>query len=294
MKVGHGRELLAFFCYSIFMFWLACFWVGVVLASVSYLNGKKDWVNYLLVLLATFVFWGIGMLDSKTNVTDLSIYYFMLVPYTAMFFYQFQDKVLPFVSQSTVLIYTVIMWFLIFVSNDVSYTSNIFVILVAFTVFGLVASFLSSSLGIWSQIVSYLWYLIVNLALLVYSFIPALSMLFNRPTTDIFNEIKIASLGMTFLFFANNIWAIFYLVPIPGKSQSWEDRMVAWKSLVCSMRDRFLEHSKNFWVVAIPAMIAGLFLIGNELFGVVHRNIAISFVVSASMFWTNFGVKLES
>lgn len=186
------------------------------------------------------------------------------------------------------------MWFLIFVSNDVGYTSYIFIILVAFTVFGLVASFLSSSLGTWSQIVSYLWYLIVNLALLIYSFIPALSLLFNRPTTDMFSEIKIASLGMTFLFFANNIWAIFYFVPIPGKSQSWEDRMAAWKDLVFSMRDRFLERSKNLWVVIVPAMIAGLLLIGNELFGFVHRNIAISFIVSASMFWTNFGAKLNS
>jgi hypothetical protein len=53
------------------------------------------------------------------------------------------------------------------------------------------------------------------------------------------NPLDCVVAGMAFLYLAVNMAYLFELIPIPGKHQSWADRMIEWHKLTGLMTERF-------------------------------------------------------
>ena len=98
---------------------------------------------------------------------------------------------------------------------------------------------IKSKLNFWGKLLFYSWFLVivVTLGLFRFSF-SHLSLFFDRAHTPWIGSVDCLLTGMAFLYLIVNATYIWELIPIPGKNQSWQDRMRQWHELTGLMTKR--------------------------------------------------------
>ena len=86
----------------------------------------------------------------------------------------------------------------------------------------------------------YTWFLsiVVSIGLLQFPF-QHLAIFLSPQASPRLTPLDCIVAGMAFLYLAVNIAYLYELIPIPGKNQSWTDRMQEWHALTDLMTQRF-------------------------------------------------------
>jgi hypothetical protein len=219
---------------------IAAFVCGVAIQAIVLLRGDWNWLKIGGSVFIGLVITAYGS-DKPNYNQDLQIYQGLLA-FSFTFALCFKEDILPAVSEKLLLSYTLTFWFTFFAYYFKGTPQQLGVLCVCMlpTVATIVLCFKRTTLNTFWKIAFYTWFLciIVELGLLRFSF-SQLSMFYVDRNLPWITSVDSLLAGMAFLYLLVNATYIYYLVPIPGKGQSWDSRMKDWHEFTDLMVQRF-------------------------------------------------------
>ncbi|HLQ12448.1 MAG TPA: hypothetical protein VK130_04265 [Steroidobacteraceae bacterium] len=222
--------------------WVLIGWfcAGVVLQSV--VLAKEEWKDWRL---PACILIGLLMLIVPNRGDPLGTPERALVglfAFALMYAFLFEKELLPVLNDRVVLSYTLLFWYAFLTSSIIEsphFREWVWTLIgpTAGTFYVAVSGDTVSKGG---KIALYGWFLclVVGLGLLQFS-IDELSLFDSDRNLPWFGALDCVLGGMAFLYLAINATYLFYLLPIPGKSQSWADRMREWHGFTDLMTQRY-------------------------------------------------------
>lgn len=219
---------------------IACFGVGVALEAL--LLQRNDWRPWRLLgiaLLSVF-----AMLPGKHERVYEPLFHVLMVfsVFAVSFALAFKEDILPAIGEKLLLSYTLIFWFAFFSyfyhpTLLCNVLLNIFMVPTLATI---LIAYVKIPLNFTLKLILYTWFLciIVTLGLFQFPFYQ-LKLFFHTQEVPWVSPLESICAGMAFLYLAANATYIFYLIPIQGKNESWEQRMQRWHEFTNLMTQRF-------------------------------------------------------
>ena len=216
------------------------FGLGVGLQVLLLIRGDWNWGKLAVCIIVGAA----GMLPGKHE-HQYQPYIHILIAlglFAFIFAIWFKDDLLPVISEKVLLSYSLIFWFAFFsFYYQGTERDNIFLGFLslpsAATIF---IALQRPKLNFVWKLCLYTWFLaiVVSLGLLQFPF-QHLSIFLSPQANPWLTPLDCIVAGMAFLYLAVNIAYLYELIPIPGKNQSWKDRMKEWHELTDLMTQRF-------------------------------------------------------
>jgi len=259
------------------------FAVGVAAQALLVIRVDRHWRMVDWGILAICVGVGAsGMLPSKNEVyvplenllMCIGIFGFTL----AMLF---EKRILSVINEKIVLSYTLVFWYAIYVNFQKLGLPDwlIFVPLVPTSATFDIA-FTQPVLTFSWKVAMYSWFLvlIVSLGLLQFSF-ARLAIFYSPDQAPWLSPVECLTTGMAFLYLCVNATFVYELIPIPGKTQSWKERMDEWYVLTELMAYRFRDEPSASIVAASIFVIEGGVLALNFIFHFIPDGLLINLLL---------------
>jgi hypothetical protein len=171
---------------------------------------------------------------------------------------------LPVLRERTVWAVNLIFWFVFLQSHDLALAPHRFLAAVLLVPSALCIAWCWSNrpMGYRPQIAGYLWFMLLVALLGFWGFQFSPFALFGEER-DVpwITPLEGFLGGMTFMLLVIYGTYLAYFVPIPGKNQSFKERMKTWREYVVLLEARFHNaHSSRTELVTLTAVLAGIFL----------------------------------
>lgn len=249
---------------------IASFGAGVALQALLLMRGDWNWGKLGACVAMAFV----GLAPAKHESVYQPLFHVLMVfsIFSVMFAFLFKEDILPVISEAVLLWYTLLFWYA-FISyfpyfNDgtLLHTALLLVLFVP-TAATLVIAFQKTQLGFVLKLGLYTWFLvtIVCLGLLLFPF-SQLKLFFHDRQVPWVTPFESVTAGMAFLFLLANAAYVWYLIPIPGKGQSFADRMREWDEFTDLCTERFQDSQVTLVQAAIVLGVGGTALVLNGIY----------------------------
>lgn len=240
------------------------FGAGVLLQALFLVRGSWDWKRFFGSILAGFF----GMLPGKhEHEYDASFHIlFSFGVFSVAIANFFRDEILPKINEAVLLSYSLTFLFS-FISffNHGNPLYGAFLVLASFPMAGvLFIAFCKTRLNFFWKVFFYSWYMCVTILLGLFQFrYGTLSVFFSDNILIRGDTWGYVSSGMAFLYLVVNATYLFELIPIPGKHQTWADRMREWHELTSLMTQRYDddEQLSYMWAALIILLQGGLYFL---------------------------------
>lgn len=238
---------------------IASFGFGVALQALLLMRGDWNWGK-----LAGCVAIGlVGLAPGKHESVYQPLFHVLMVfsVFSVMFAFAFKEDILPIVTEAILLWYTVVFWYALYSSSYLSMRTAPGSVLVALLLLPTAATLyiaaVKTQCGFVLKLGLYSWFLviIVCLGLLQFPF-SQLKLFFKDHQVPWVTPFESMTAGMAFLFLLANGAYVYYLIPIPGKRQSFADRMREWHEFTDLLTQRF-DDSQVTIVQAVIALGVG-------------------------------------
>jgi hypothetical protein len=216
------------------------FGLGVALQALLLIRGDWNWGRLALCC----GFGALGMLPGKhEHVYEPFLHIlFSMGLFAFMYALRFKDDLLPVISEKLLLSYSLIFWFAFFsyFYKGTPWNITLAALLVLPTAATVFIAVRRPNLSFVWKLALYAWFLSVVVSLGLFQFPFRNLYIFLSPEKSPWlNPLDCIVAGMAFLYLAVNMAYLFELIPIPGKNQSWADRMKQWHQLTSLMTERF-------------------------------------------------------
>jgi hypothetical protein len=216
------------------------FALGVGLQALLLIRGDWNWGRLALCV----AFGALGMLPAKHehNYEPFLHVLLSLGFFAFMFALRFKSDLLPVISEKVLLSYSLILWFAFFsyFYNGTAWSNALAVLLLVPTGAAVFIALQRPSLSFVWKLSLYTWFLCIVVSLGLFQFpFRHLAIFLSPEKSPWLNPLDCIVAGMAFLYLAVNMAYLFELIPIPGKHQSWADRMEEWHKLTGLMTERF-------------------------------------------------------
>jgi hypothetical protein len=259
---------------------IAAFVCGVAIQATVLLRGDWNWPKICGSVFVGLVVTAWGS-DKPNYNQDWQMYQGLLV-FSFTFALFFKEDILPAVSEKLLLSYTLTFWFAFFAYYFKGTPQQIGVLCVCIvpTIATIVLAFKRTALNTFWKIAFYTWFLcvIVELGLLGFSF-SQLSIFYVDRNLPWITPVDSLLAGMAFLYLLVNATYIYYLVPIPGKGQSWESRMKDWHEFTDLMVQRFDGNQPSYLVTMLILCVQGGILLLNYFLHLLSNGLLISIFI---------------
>jgi hypothetical protein len=259
------------------------FAVGVAVQALLVIRvdrnwGMADWGTLAICVAGS----ALSMLPSKNEVyvplehllMCIGIFGFVLA-------LLFEKRILPVINEKIVLSYTLVFWYAIYVNFQTLSLPDwlIFASLVP-TSATFVIAFTQPALTFPWKVAMYSWFLvlIVSLGLLQFSF-ARLAIFYSPEQAPWLSPVECLTTGMAYLYLCVNATFVYELVPIPGKTQSWKERMHDWHALTELMAHRFRDEPSASIVAASIFVIEGGVLALNFIYHFIPGGLLINLLL---------------
>jgi hypothetical protein len=240
---------------------ISCFAAGVLLQAVLLLGGRfHPWKFAGCIGLSLLIgAWP----DKSEQVYALHQHSLIVIGCFALFFAMwFSEDVLSLVTERSVLFYSVLLWFafLVYGYEATPRHHALMAIMAVPTIVTAYWTFREGENGFWTRLFLYVWFLcaILGIGLLQFPF-AQLAMFYEGEPLPWTTPLDSLAAGMAFLFLAVNVAYLYLLIPIPGKTQSWKERMRDWHELTDLMTERLLAEDLNLrWTALFFAALIAL------------------------------------
>jgi hypothetical protein len=241
--------------------------------------GMADWGKLAICLVVS----ASGMLPTKdeavyTPLNDLLICIGLFGFFLAVLF---EKRILPVINEKIVLSYTMVFWYAIFANfSSLGLPDWLIYALLIPTAVTLVIAFAQPALTFPWRVAMYSWFLvlIVSLGLLQFSFV-RLAIFYSPDQAPWLSPVECLTTGMAFLYLCVNAAFVFELIPIPGRSQSWEDRMRDWHALTDLMAYRFSDAPSGSAVAGSIFVIEGGVIAANFVYHVIPDGLLVNLLL---------------
>jgi hypothetical protein len=216
------------------------FALGVGLQALLLIRGDWNWGRLALCV----AFGVLGMLPGKHE-HDYKPFLHILMSlgfFAFMFALRFKADLLPVISEKVLLSYSLILWFAFFsyFYNGTAWSNALAALLLVPSAATVFIALQRPSLNFAWKLSLYTWFLCIVVSLGLFQFpFQHLSIFLSPEKSPWLNPLDCVVAGMAFLYLAVNMAYLFELIPIPGKHQSWADRMIEWHKLTGLMTERF-------------------------------------------------------
>lgn len=246
---------------------IASFGCGVALQALLLMRGDWSW-GKLGACVAMGLF---GMLPGKHEHVYQPLFHVLMVfsLFSVFFAFMFKEDILPIVSETVLLWYTVVFWyaFIAYAPAGNPPPTALMVLLLVPTSVTLYLVVVKTQLGFVMKLGLYTWFLaiIVCLGLLQFPF-SQLKLFFKDHQVPWVTPFESVTAGMAFLFLLANAAYIYYLIPIPGRSQSLADRMRQWHEFTDLLTQRFDDAQVTLVQAVIALGVGGTALLLNTIY----------------------------
>jgi hypothetical protein len=187
----------------------------------------------------------LGLLPGKHE-RDYQLHFhvcYCFVVYAIVIFAQFKKEVMARVGESNLLVNSLTLWYLCAVFLSPGSAQTTFLSLAALPTLGtLVVAFTIRDWSFPVRLSCYVWFLILTAAISCFQFrFGDMSFLF----TDKYaapDPLNLYLTGMAFTYLAASLFYIYILIPIAGKHQTHEQRMVEWRADAHLMASCFADY----------------------------------------------------
>lgn len=213
---------------------------GVALQALLLIRGDWNWGRLALCV----GFGALGMLPGKhEHVYQPFVHVLFSMGFFAfMYAMRFKDDLLPVVSEKVLLSYSLIFWFAFFsyFYKGTAWSVGLAAFLLVPTAATVFIAVQRPSLSFARKLSLYTWFLTVVVSLGLFQFpFQHLAIFLSPEKSPWLSPLDCVVAGMAFLYLAVNMAYLYELIPIPGKHQSWADRMREWHELTGLMTERF-------------------------------------------------------
>ena len=216
------------------------FALGVGLQALLLIRGDWNWGRIALCV----AFGALGMFPGKHEHVYQPFFHILLSLgfFAFMFALRFKNDLLPVVSEKVLLSYSLIFWFAFFsyFYSATVYSNILLAALLAPSVATVFIAFSRPPLTFVWKLSLYTWFLCIVVSLGLFQFpFQHLSIFLSPDKSPWLTPLDCIVAGMAFLYLGVNLAYLFELIPIPGKNQSWANRMEEWHALTGLMTERF-------------------------------------------------------
>jgi hypothetical protein len=195
----------------------------------------------------------------------------------------YQDEILPPVGDKLLLAFTLIFWFgfVTGLHRGTQLEQLLMFVSLLPTAATIYVAAMRPALTFWGKLGIYTWYLVIVVFLgwLQFPF-RNLSIFDDSATLGWLGPIDALATGMASLYLLTNAYYLFELLPIPGRSQSFSDRMKDWQQLTNLMTQRCSDQDgpAEGRAFAIIGALGALLLL-NYLFELLPNSLLISIAI---------------
>ena len=199
----------------------------------------------------------------------------------------FRDAILPIVGEKLLLTFTVIFWygFATELYRGTHAQQILALVCLVPTVMTVYAAWTRPTLGFGSKLALYTWYLLIIVFLGWLQFPFGTLSIFAGRTAGLgwLGPLDAFATGMASLYLLVNAFYLYMLIPIPGRSQSFSDRMAEWHRLTDLMTQRCSEQDgpSDIQAAVVLALIGGGLAV-NYVLVLVPPSLAVSLAIIAA------------
>jgi hypothetical protein len=213
---------------------------GIALQALFLIRGDWNWGKLALCV----AFGALGMVPGKHEHEYQPFLHvlFSMGLFAFMFALSFKNDLLPVISEKVLLSYSLIFWFAFFsyFYKGTAWSNALAALLLLPTAATVFIAVQRPVLSFVWKLSLYTWFLCVVVSLGLFQFpFQHLSIFLSPQKSPWLNPLDCIVAGMAFLYLAVNMAYLFELIPIPGKNQSWAERMEEWHKLTGLMTQRF-------------------------------------------------------
>ena len=264
---------------------LACFAAGMLIQALYLIYRNPRWGRLALCILCPAVLLGSMIADSGGRL-ELAHLGFSFGMFAFVLAWAYQEDILPYISETALLSYTLIFWY--------GFASSIYdgtrghIVVAAFCALPSSAAVYTALVhernGFWWKLLLYVWFLAIVVTLQV-QFFPFwnLSIFDEKIDVSWHGPLECFLSGMAALYLVVNATWLYLLIPIPGRSQSFRDRIREWQKLTGLMANRIAnEQATRGEAAVIFTSIGGLLLLNYGFVWLPHSMaISIAILVTA-------------
>lgn len=244
--------------------------IGVIALGVfsqSLLLVHLEWTKWdILYYLVCIGIGLLGMLPGKHETTYVFMEHIslMLVLFTFSFSSLFKDRLLPFINEQAMLIWNILTVYALVL--QFGFHSTWLMIVLIPTLATVLLGCISSPPPFAGKVLYYVWFLmmIVILGLLQFRFGDR-NVLFDPQVPLTIRLLNAFASGAAFLAIGINVCYLFFLIPIPGKHETMEERMKLWHEDIYLMGSRFIDDQSRWTsTVLVILLLGGLLAVNGE------------------------------
>ena len=261
------------------------FGFGVVVESLLLvgLMAKNLGIGFLTSLCCGLVFFAIGLFKAP----ELGVYTHILIGlaiYSGTFAILFRKQIMPIVSEKTLLVLNMALWYLFLAySPMLSFKVKLLICLVLtpMTVSVILMVCIDHVVGPGLTLLFYTWFLviIVSIGLAQFPFWK-LSFFFSKISAARFGSVNVMLTGMVFSYIVMHIFYILALIPIPYyKEQSFEERWREVKKHAKMIIEKYSHQQLRQEEALLIVLILGGLLAANLLFQLIPDHMVINFLI---------------
>lgn len=258
----------------------------MLLQALYLIHRNPRWHRFMFCILCPAILLG-WSISSAGDRLDLAYLGFSFCLFAFLLAWSYQEDILPFISENALLSYTVIFWYGFASSFDESTRSHT-MLMALFALPSCAAvytAFVEVRNGFWWKLLLYVWFLTIVITLQV-QFFPFWNLAIFNEAVDVSWHAPLECIlaGMAALYLVVNATWLFLLIPIPGRSQSFRDRMREWRMLTNLMTGRVADQQATYTEAMLTVIVIGGLLLLNHRFAWLPPPMAISIAILVTAF----------
>ena len=261
------------------------FGFGVVVESLLLvgLMAKDLGIGFLTSLGGGLVFFGIGLFKAP----ELGFYTHILIGfaiYSGVFAILFRKKIMPIVSERTLLVLNMALWY-VFLANFPMFSFKIklliCMVLIPLTIGVNLMAFVDHVVGPGLTLLFYTWFLVMILSLGLFQFpFWNLSLFFGKIGAAKLGFMNALLTGMVFSYIVIHMFYILALIPIPYyKEQSFSQRWREVKKHAKLIIEKYSHQQLRQEEALLIVLILGGLLAANLFFQLIPDHLVINFLI---------------
>jgi hypothetical protein len=263
---------------------IVSFGFGVALQAALLMRGDWSWGKLAGCLAMALV----GLVPGKHEIVYQHLFHVLMVfsAFSVMFAYAFKEDILPLISEAVLLWYTLVFWYAFYAYHSSFYFDlrspldiALVLVLLVPTLTTVFIALRKTGLDFLLKLGLYTWFLVIIVCLGLSQFpFSQLALFYRDRQVPWISSFDSATAGMAFLFLLANAVYVYYLIPIPGKGQTFANRMKEWHEFTDLLVRRF-DYSQTKLQTGIVLGIGGTALLLNALYRWLPSELAINLAV---------------
>jgi hypothetical protein len=264
---------------------ICLFYAGVLVQAVFLIAGNFEWKKDPLKLCVCCAATLIGLLPGKHETHyRLDDHLFMMAcGFTFTYAFFFKQKILERINKEVLMIWSLVGIYIALQLEFITAHPTVLIFLLALGLLPVANAFAGFDRGYGWKVYFYIWFLCVLVSITASKF--AFSTIgdvfgYRHPAGEI-NLPGVFAIGMSFLYLAVNLWFVIELIPIPGKHQSFSQRMEELKEDVAILAGDYDDRQFRWWKTVLLLAVSGSLLAFNYFRHFVSDEVLIPILIAA-------------